>query len=301
MSDPGPKVSIVIPTRNRRALLAQTLRSVLAQSYDNWEAIVVDDRSTDGTDEMMAQMCAVDSRLFFLTRASNNPGANSCRNEGFAASRGEFVIFLDSDDFLAADCVRNRVREMKRHPNLDFGVFGCEAFRETPGDERVLYNVPTDESDLDKMLRLDIAWQTTSPIWTRRALKLIGPWDEKLLSWQDWEFHIRALTHGLRYKFFERPDCYWRMMSPVKESIGARAFTQRDHLEQREDLLLDIERLLARAELLTEKRRRYLAGLYFYHCMEPRRSGMAWPSANPTVFMFAAKRSSITRLDFNGS
>jgi hypothetical protein len=132
----------------------------------------------------------------------------------------------------------------------------------------VLYNVPTDEPDLDKMLRLDIAWQTTSPMWTRKALKIIGPWDEKLPSWQDWEFHIRALTHGLRYKYFNTPpDCYWRMMNPVKESIGARAFT-REHLAQREELLLDIERLLIKADLLTEQRKRYLAGLYFYHGMK---------------------------------
>jgi glycosyltransferase involved in cell wall biosynthesis len=267
MSD-DPRVSIIVPTRNRRALLAQTLRSILAQTYSNWEAIIVDDRSSDGTDELMAQMCAVDNRLFYVVRASNNPGANTCRNEGFAASRGEFLIFLDSDDFLAADCLRNRVREMKRHADLDFGVFPCEAFRETPGDERVLYNVPTDEPDLDKMLRLDIAWQTTSPMWTRKALKIIGPWDEKLPSWQDWEFHIRALTHGLRYKYFNTPpDCYWRMMNPVKESIGARAFT-REHLVQREELLLDIERLLIKADLLTEQRKRYLAGLYFYHGMK---------------------------------
>ncbi|HTL31420.1 MAG TPA: glycosyltransferase family A protein [Tepidisphaeraceae bacterium] len=296
MSDLDPKVSIVIPTRNRRALLAQTLRSVLAQTYDNWEAIVVDDRSSDGTDEMMAQMSAVDSRLFFLTRASNNAGANACRNEGFAASRGQYVIFLDSDDFLHADCVRNRVREMRRNPDIDFGVFACEAFRETPGDERVLFNVQTDEHDLDRMLRLDIAWQTTSPMWTRKTLKQLGPWDEKLLSWQDWEFHIRALTHRLLYQYFERPDCYWRMMNPVKESIGARAFT-REHLQQREFLLVEIERMITRAQMMNERRQRYLAGLYFYHGMkcvdvDPRLATHAWHRA--------WRRGLITPLEYAG-
>jgi glycosyltransferase involved in cell wall biosynthesis len=92
---PAPRVSVVIPTFNRRPFLARTLAAVYAQTFSSFEVIVVDDGSTDGTARWLSSR-----RLPRLTLLSGerNSGPARARNRGLAAGRGELVAFLDSDD-----------------------------------------------------------------------------------------------------------------------------------------------------------------------------------------------------------
>src|SRR5690554_5799485 len=101
MSDQNPLVSIIIPTFNRAHLIGETLDSVLAQTYHNWECIVVDDGSTDNTDEVMAEYIAKDARFQYHHRpAVKSKGANACRNYGFEKSKGAYIQWFDSDDLM---------------------------------------------------------------------------------------------------------------------------------------------------------------------------------------------------------
>ena len=97
---PSPEVSVVIPAYNAQATLAQTLASVLAQTLDAWEAIVVDDGSTDGTAAIVAAFAARDPRVRCITGAHR--GVSAARNLGIAAARGSLVAFLDADDLWQA-------------------------------------------------------------------------------------------------------------------------------------------------------------------------------------------------------
>src|SRR5690606_9522032 len=106
-----PMVSIITPTFNRANLIGETLDSVLAQTYQNWECIVVNDGSADNTNEVMSEYLAKDSRFQYHYRPENKlKGANACRNHGFDKSKGDFLIFLDSDDLLEATCLENRLK-----------------------------------------------------------------------------------------------------------------------------------------------------------------------------------------------
>src|ERR1019366_5506400 len=84
-----PKVAIITPTKNRLALLCEAMESVHRQSFDDWEHIIVDDGSDDGTAEEVAKRTAVDPRIQFLRRNEGKGGANVCRNLGVARSRAE--------------------------------------------------------------------------------------------------------------------------------------------------------------------------------------------------------------------
>jgi len=92
-------VSVVIPTYNRSQLLRRALEGVLSQSHSNWEAIVIDDGSTDDTGEMVASRFSGESRIRYFRQ--QNEGVSSARNRGLRLSRGEYIAFLDSDDFWA--------------------------------------------------------------------------------------------------------------------------------------------------------------------------------------------------------
>ncbi len=264
-----PLISILIPTRDRAALLQQTLDSIRAQTYPDWEALVIDDHSKDETPAQMQAASSSDPRIRYLN-LTDKSGAPAARNLGIAEARGELVIFLDSDDLLAPHCLQQRIDVISDQRNLDFAVFPCQLFRKTPGDVALLWNRKTDENDLDRFLKMDVAWQTTSPIWRKASLAKIGPWDETVLSGQDWEFHIRALVAGLKYEWFESqsisPDCFWRLAEAERDSIGKQSFSPQ-HIRSRRDVIAKMQCVIENANVMTPARKEMFAGMYF-QCAE---------------------------------
>ena len=114
----SPLVSIIIPTFNRANLIGETLDSVIGQTYTNWECIVIDDGSTDGTDKLLNIYLQKDTRIQYLQRPSERPkGANSCRNYGFEFSRGEYVNWFDSDDIMHPEKLEIQINQLQN--NLD--------------------------------------------------------------------------------------------------------------------------------------------------------------------------------------
>ena len=207
-------VSVVIPIKGRADVFPETLASLIAQTDPDWEAVVVDDGSAPAELERIEQACRVDPRIRFRRRQAARSGASACRNEGYRESRGDFVIFLDSDDLLAPHCLAGRTRVMRARPDLDFVVFGIQLFRQRPGDMTVYWNTLIEaEDDVRRFLRVDPPWGTHAVLWRRAAAERTGLWDEEALCWQDWEFHLRALLTGLRYEKVPECDCHWRFLA----------------------------------------------------------------------------------------
>src|SRR5262245_49039367 len=113
-------VSIVIPTKNRLTLLKETLASLKKQSFPKWEVLVVDDGSQDGTIEWIEAAKRNDSRIQLIKRATVRPetgGTQVCRNVGWQAASGLYLLFLDSDDLLAPDCLAGRIKVLSEQPD----------------------------------------------------------------------------------------------------------------------------------------------------------------------------------------
>lgn len=92
-----PTVSIIIPTYNRAHLIERAIESVLHQTYQDFELIIIDDGSTDNTDDIINKFQKKDDRIIYL-KHDRNKGGSAARNTGIKASRGEYIAFLDSDD-----------------------------------------------------------------------------------------------------------------------------------------------------------------------------------------------------------
>ncbi|PSP14385.1 MAG: hypothetical protein BRC50_03930 [Cyanobacteria bacterium SW_11_48_12] len=92
-------ISIIIPTPHQSKLIQQTLNSLRAQTFQEWEALVVDDGSHDEIPEKMLSMSRENGRIKYIKRTRQNSGAPACRNEGTYFSQGKYLIYLDSDDF----------------------------------------------------------------------------------------------------------------------------------------------------------------------------------------------------------
>jgi len=102
-----PLISVVIPAYNAGQFLDETLESVLSQTYENWECIIVNDGSTDNTESVVKKWCEKDSR-FRLTNKENG-GLSSARNWGIKESKAEYIAFLDADDILTSDSLEVRI------------------------------------------------------------------------------------------------------------------------------------------------------------------------------------------------
>ena len=204
-------ISIIVPTCNRADLIGETIESVLAQTCPDWELIIVDDHSTDNTDEVIASFAQRDGRIRYFKRDSKHRGAPVCRNEGVQHSAGEYLVFIDSDDLLAAGCIRLRRELLAAHKNLDVLVCQTGVFNETPGDLNLVVNRLDHESDLDQFIACNNTWFTTGPTWKREFFEKIGGWDEDLPCWQEWELTIRALAHSPRFVKQNVIDSFFRI------------------------------------------------------------------------------------------
>ena len=207
-----PSISIVIPVKNRIALLEETLRSVEAQSIADWEAVLVDDGCDEAERIFLAALPLRDPRYRLIQRSGPRGGGSVARNQGLHAATADYILFLDSDDCLAPLCLERRLAAVDAHPEADFWVFPCQEFAITPGDRAVMVGaMPQDDDDLNRFLLVDIPWITCSVLWKRAALHRLGGWNETLACWQDWNLHLRACIAGLPYwKADGPPDCFLR-------------------------------------------------------------------------------------------
>ena len=256
------KVSVVIPIKGRASLFELTAQSLVEQTYPHWEAVVVDDGSSADEFSRIAEIAGRDQRTRLMKNPGPRRGASACRNTGLAASRGEYVVFLDSDDALAPTCLRRRVEVMKSKPKVDFAVFPTCLFRSVPGDTGLFWNQFTSENDLDRFLRFDPPWHTCGPIWKKRSLRQKGPWDDRALCAQDWEFHVRAIAAGLSYIKVPEPDSFYRVTQAG--SISSSWASQR-HVCNRIRLLKRLIAPLRSEGALTTRRRRILAAEFYVH------------------------------------
>ncbi|MCW5877454.1 MAG: glycosyltransferase [Anaerolineales bacterium] len=112
-----PTVSVVIPTRNRVAYILQALESVFAQTYSDYEIIVVDDGSQDETPETLQPLVKA-GKLRYITQPAS--GVSAARNRGVAEAAGRYIAFLDSDDLFMPSKLEKQVALFERHPQLGF-------------------------------------------------------------------------------------------------------------------------------------------------------------------------------------
>ncbi len=183
--------SIITPTFNRATSLKNTIQSLIIQRYENWELIIVDDGSSDNTEEMLLDFMKADSRINYYKRPENRmKGANACRNIGIANAKGEYVIFLDSDDQLPVEFLSQRMEAIK---DKQFDILITTQSKE-PIDynKSFLINKSDQLHYLKKYLSFKFLWKITDLVWKWEIIKELK-FDESLKRFQDVDLHIRAL------------------------------------------------------------------------------------------------------------
>jgi glycosyltransferase involved in cell wall biosynthesis len=262
-----PHVSVVIPMFNRIGSIGRAIASVQAQTMTDLEIVVVDDGSSDGSPERVEGM---DDARIRLIRRSRNGGASAARNSGIAAARGALVAFLDSDDEWLPRKLEVQVAKLAAAPD-DAGV-SCTGVEMHLLDHAIVRLQPLEETgDWARRLAMDCDLSPgTTQLTRRHVFDAVGPLDETLPRFEDWDWLIRYTRAG--------------RIVPVREPL-ARVYNRRARLG--EVVERSAERLLAKhaemfAALAPRDRRQAIADIWLQavgtYAFEGRWSRLARPA-----------------------
>jgi glycosyltransferase involved in cell wall biosynthesis len=203
--DKSLKVSVIIPTFNRQTTLEKALDSVLGQTYQNFEVLVCDDASTDGTYELVNAYSKKAPQIRLLSLPYNQ-GAGAARNMAMQAARGEYLAFLDSDDEWRKEKLAKQVQIMDQQ-STDVGVCFCGATIIKNGDVYDIKKYVPDvkwEKDTFRKFVCDYVDFLTPTIMIRRScLSVSGMMVPEMRRNQDGEFLLRLFS---KFKLVVIPD-----------------------------------------------------------------------------------------------
>lgn len=233
-----PLVSIVIPTYNRARWLGESVESALAQDYPRLEVLVVDDGSTDKTSEIIKGF--TDPRLRYLKK--EHTGAPATRNCGILQAKGDFILWLDSDDILLPHTVTREIEVLSKFPEAGL-VYGDKINIDGEGRETGHRGRTVDYWDIDPLS--DMIWRAPGhggSMVRRSVYEKYGLFDERFVRAQDVEFWSR-IAREVRFK---HAGCFvlWRRIHDSQMSGDMR----RKDLDTSYEMEI-VERLVARYPL----------------------------------------------------
>ena len=213
-------ISILIPNYNKEAYLRGTLDSILAQTYSNWECIIVDDHSTDNSWEIIEEYAKTDSRFKIYKRPNHlAKGGNVCRNCAFTNSIGDFVVFFDSDDLLYPNTLQERVNVIS---NSDYDFCVSNGVLWNGKDKTGLLISNWIQGDvLNAFIKFEPLWLTQGVTIRRDFIeKNTIEWDEKVPFYQDVLYNLKLVMISKNFSINQEVDWIWYVSS--KSSLASK-------------------------------------------------------------------------------
>jgi len=213
-------VSIIIPVFNREGLLAETLDSIIRQTFSDWECILVDDGSQDRSLEVLRNFAGKEARFKVYERPESWPkGAPSCRNFGFLKASGTYIQFFDSDDIMLPDMLAEKVSFIQENKSNDFVVSKMAEFI-TPDEWSPPNYQCISRNTVEDFLKYRIYFLTPGPLFRKSYLdKQSKLFDDQLNKHQEWEFYSRLLLQGCQYQLLDKVHCLRRIHDDSIKSI----------------------------------------------------------------------------------
>lgn len=200
MIHPSASVSLVIPCYNQGEYLAECLESVIQQTYSDWICIIVNDGSTDNTEEVIKEFSHRDSRIHSLSQ--NNLGLAAARNNGIRSCNSEFIVPLDSDDRLGLKYIENTINALTTNKDLKVVYTDCQLF----GAVNQKLWLP----DYSYKLLLQRNLITATAAYRREDYEISSGYDETIKGWEDWDFWLSLLDKGSQVKKIEDVLFFYR-------------------------------------------------------------------------------------------
>jgi glycosyltransferase EpsE len=219
-----PRVSVVMPTHNRGALLSRAIESVRAQTFSDWELVVTDDASTDDTWQMLEKWAARDSRIKPRRNATNQyPDISKILNDGLARAEGEYIARLDDDDYwIDSAKLEKQVAYLDTHPECIIVGTGVVVV-DSNNNERYRYLKPETDAAIRKSALLANPF-THSAVLYRKASALAEGGYERQYA-EDWTLWLKMGKKGALYNIPEYSTGFL-MAGQNKTLVHQRAHTK---------------------------------------------------------------------------
>jgi len=190
-----PKVSVVIPTYNRAKLLKRAIRSVLNQTYQNFEIVVVNDGSTDNTEEVVKKFQKQDERIRYIWYKENK-GEAAARNTGIKAARGKYIASQDNDDEWLPEKLKKQIKAFQNaSPKVGVVYTG---FWKLQGDKKIYIPssaIAQKEGNIyNSLLKINFIG-TPATLIRKECFERVGMFNERLRNFVDWEMWLRISKH----------------------------------------------------------------------------------------------------------
>ena len=249
-----PPVSVIIPTFNRAHVLSRAIDSVLGQSFEDFELLVVDDGSADGTAELMERYGRWHPRVRYLVQSAN-AGVSAARNRGMNEACGRLIAFLDSDDEWLPEKLAAQVSFFDEAPR-DVGLLYGGV--RTVGASTWVFRPKTRGWIHPNLLERNVIHSTSNVMIRREVFEKIGGFQEQIPAIEDWDYWIRVAKHfAIDYLeedqsyYYESPDELNRKSLATRENLDSRAWLYDIHGE-------DMRRAKVAHRFLGESGRRHM-------------------------------------------
>ncbi|WP_260928047.1 glycosyltransferase family 2 protein [Novosphingobium sp. 9] len=217
---PKPEITVIVPAYNAAGLILPCLQSIVAQTRKDWQAIVIDDGSTDGTAAEAASLC--DPRITLVQQA--NAGVSSARNKGLEMAAGEHVMFLDGDDLLHPAALERLLAGLEKRPQAvaAFGTFRkiLPSGAPYPGEKPLARHSYPDGDVLEPMLRGNFLANGGHVLIRTDVARRIGGFDGSIRLSEDWEFWCRLAAEGAFTFIGREPEVFSLRVRPGSSSGG---------------------------------------------------------------------------------
>ncbi|MEO6831777.1 MAG: glycosyltransferase family A protein [Chitinophagaceae bacterium] len=253
-NEPPPEISVIVPCYNYGHFLADALESLLAQDFEDWECLIIDDGSKDNSKEVALAFQERDSRIRYIFQ--ENAGLSAARNKGLENSRGQYIQLLDADDGIASNKLQIQYQFLQENPEIPL-VFGdailfsrslveAKNARSTFSSPTKDFKVSANGKQLLKMLVRDNFLEVSCPLFRKNFATKIGLFDTSLKSYEDWQYWFRAALQDVCFHYF-----------PI---TGSETFIRKGH-----------------ASMMQQLRQMNAAGLQIRHFMQGNLNGrLAW-------------------------
>jgi glycosyltransferase involved in cell wall biosynthesis len=212
-----PLITIITPSFNQIRYINATLQSILYQDYDNFEILVMDGGSTDGTLDMLNSI--TDSRLQWISEIDN--GQSDALNKGLRQSRGELITYLNSDDLLRDGALSAIVQHFTSQLACDVVYGDCDLIDQRGAKIGLLHGLPF---SLQGMLTGSMNIAQPGTVWRRKVYDRVGEFDRSLHYCMDLDYWIRCALAGFQLDYLEGGRSAFRLHDSSKSVSASEKF-----------------------------------------------------------------------------
>ncbi len=206
-----PKVSVIVPAYNVSGYIQDALSSLEQQTFADFEALVIDDGSTDDTAAVVQKFCQRDNRFQLLKK--QNGGLSSARNYGIRHAQGEYIALLDGDDIYHRDKIATHVARLYNQPDVGVVYSASRTIRDDGKPTFIsLSGKPVHSNPMLALLCKNFVGHGSNAVFRRCLISEVGGFDEDLCSWEDVDLWLRIAAMQ-KWRFFreKRVLCYYRV------------------------------------------------------------------------------------------